>query len=67
MDQTSDFAQRISSAVDVLKAAISKDQYTMVGAEIRWKRESKERGIAGMQQGLCELALDILTGLYETS
>jgi hypothetical protein len=57
-----DLAERVTRAVDVLKAAVSNDQYAMVGAEIKHKRTSKVRGIEGMRKGLCELALDILTG-----
>jgi hypothetical protein len=53
--------KKITAAIDVLKAAISKDRCAMVVVEKRFGREV-DGTVERKLQGLAELALDILCG-----
>jgi len=57
-----DRVKRMIVAIDILKAAISKDVHCMISCEMRYERASNDRTLEGIKQGLIELALDVLCG-----
>lgn len=56
---------RVSRAVDVLKAAITNERFTMIAAEVRHNRVSNKESDAEIKQNLVEYALDVLCGEFD--